>query len=98
MSEKFSMLPTWCYAEHLRRHFPSGTQEQGSLSLSLFLTDIVTQLQGNQHLEGLTTMVEKTKSSSYKPQYGREDMSPTTAAPTPMICSAIQPSCCHKPL
>ena len=34
-------------------------------------------------------IVEKTKSSSYKPQYGLEDMSPRTAAPTPMTCIAV---------
>lgn len=34
----------------------------------------------------LTIKVENTKSSSYKPQYGLEDMSPITAAPTPITC------------
>ena len=66
-----------------------------ALHYTRFLTDDF-QFQGDEHSEGLTTMVEKTKSSSYKPQYGREDMSPTTAAPTPMICDAIQPSYCHN--
>ena len=43
-----------------------------------------------REVETLTTKVENTKSSSYKPQYGRDDMSPTTAAPTPMICTVIE--------
>mmetsp|Transcript_27654 Transcript_27654/g.74842 ORF Transcript_27654/g.74842 Transcript_27654/m.74842 type:complete len:200 (-) Transcript_27654:68-667(-) len=34
-----------------------------------------------------TTNVEKTKSSSLRPQFGLEDMSPTTDAPTPITCS-----------
>ena len=34
-----------------------------------------------------TTSVENTKSSSPRPQLGLELMSPSTAAPTPMICS-----------
>ena len=38
-----------------------------------------------------TTRVANTKSSSLRPQLGREAMSPTTAAPTPMICSAEEP-------
>ena len=33
-----------------------------------------------------TTRVENTKSSSFKPQLGRVDMSPITEADTPMIC------------
>ena len=41
------------------------------------------------HWPQLTMIVEKTKSSSYKPQYGLEDMSPRTAAPTPITCIAV---------
>ena len=37
----------------------------------------------------LTMMVEKTKSSSYKPQYGLDDISPRTAAPTPITCMTV---------
>ena len=34
-----------------------------------------------------TTIVEKTKSSSFRPKFGREAMSPITQAPTPIISS-----------
>ena len=34
----------------------------------------------------LTMRVENTKSSSYKPQCGRPDISPITAAATPITC------------
>lgn len=40
------------------------------------------------------TSVAKTKSSSFRPQLGREDMSPTTEAPTPMIC-VHEPTAAH---
>ena len=35
-----------------------------------------------------TTIVENTKSSSWMPQSLREDMSPSTAAPTPITCAS----------
>lgn len=41
-----------------------------------------------------TTSVAKTRSNSYKPQLGREDISPTTEAPTPITCSMAQSCCC----
>ncbi len=41
----------------------------------------------SQQCAGLTTSVENTKSSSLRPQLGRELMSPITDAPTPMICN-----------
>ncbi len=47
-----------------------------------------------------TTSVLKTKSSSLSPQLGREDISPITDAPTPMICTgkayehSEQETCC----
>lgn len=56
-------------------HVNARSQRKGSDTMQILLGQ-------------LTMMVLKTKSSSYSPQYGRDDMSPTTAAPTPMTCIA----------
>ena len=42
--------------------------------------------EGIRGSRGRTTTVENTKSSSWMPQSLRDDMSPSTAAPTPMTC------------
>ena len=78
------------HAQETSVHLSRGNQEQGPQLVSAPDESHSSPIEGQQKkTEGLTTKVEKTKSSSYNPQYGREDISPTTAAPTPMICSAI---------